>query len=252
METNLSYFGARYYEASLSIWLSVDPLSDKYPSLSAYNYCALNPVMLVDPDGRFFIRHSKKYGNRTSYTAHATNPVWIKKIDNMSAIPALGFAFDMAKIGATSQDPSFKLSASDKGGFAFDIITSLSLGVIKKGGDLVGLGLKILEGSREISSATISLLGNSETFEVGLDNLAFQAMDELGLGRFVKDDKGKQMTNTFVFNDNVIQNIEAGIRKNDKYASQPGFDMQKAVASKLSEIITSVKESIRTNLNGQQ
>lgn len=28
------------------------PLSDKYPSLSPYNYCALNPVMLVDPDGR--------------------------------------------------------------------------------------------------------------------------------------------------------------------------------------------------------
>ena len=52
METSLSYFGARYYEAGLSIWLSVDPMSDKYPSLSAYNYCALNPVMLVDPDGR--------------------------------------------------------------------------------------------------------------------------------------------------------------------------------------------------------
>jgi len=27
-------------------------MSDKYPSLSAYNYCAWNPVMLVDPDGR--------------------------------------------------------------------------------------------------------------------------------------------------------------------------------------------------------
>ena len=51
-ETGLSYFGARYYDAGLSIWLSVDPMSDKYPSLSAYNYCAWNPVMLVDPDGR--------------------------------------------------------------------------------------------------------------------------------------------------------------------------------------------------------
>ncbi len=35
-----------------SIWLSVDPMADKYPMLSPYNYCALNPVMLVDPDGR--------------------------------------------------------------------------------------------------------------------------------------------------------------------------------------------------------
>ncbi|MDP2188720.1 MAG: RHS repeat-associated core domain-containing protein, partial [Sphingobacteriaceae bacterium] len=55
METGLSYFGARYYDAGLSIWLSVDPMSDKYPSLSAYNYCAWNPVMLVDPDGRDII-----------------------------------------------------------------------------------------------------------------------------------------------------------------------------------------------------
>jgi RHS repeat-associated protein len=51
LETSYSYFGARYYDATLSIWLSVDPLSDKYPSMSAYMYCAGNPVMLVDPDG---------------------------------------------------------------------------------------------------------------------------------------------------------------------------------------------------------
>ena len=44
-------FGARYYSSDLSIWLSVDPMSDKYPSLSPYVYCANNPVKLVDPDG---------------------------------------------------------------------------------------------------------------------------------------------------------------------------------------------------------
>ena len=51
-ETGYSYFGARYYNSDLSIWLSVDPLSDKYPNLTPYAYCANNPVMLVDPDGR--------------------------------------------------------------------------------------------------------------------------------------------------------------------------------------------------------
>jgi RHS repeat-associated protein len=51
METGLSYFGARYYDAGLSIWLSVDPMADKLPSLSSYNYCAWNPVILKDPDG---------------------------------------------------------------------------------------------------------------------------------------------------------------------------------------------------------
>ena len=50
-ETGLSYFGARYYSSDLSIWLSVDPMSDKYPGLSPYVYCADNPVKLVDPNG---------------------------------------------------------------------------------------------------------------------------------------------------------------------------------------------------------
>ena len=33
------------------MWLSVDPLAGKYPSLSPYAFVANNPVMLVDPDG---------------------------------------------------------------------------------------------------------------------------------------------------------------------------------------------------------
>lgn len=52
-ETGYSYFGARYYSSDLSIWLSVDPMADKYPSMSPYTYCADNPVMLVDPNGMF-------------------------------------------------------------------------------------------------------------------------------------------------------------------------------------------------------
>ena len=42
----------RHYNSALSIWLSVDPMSDKYPSTSPYTYCGNNPVKLVDPDGR--------------------------------------------------------------------------------------------------------------------------------------------------------------------------------------------------------
>ena len=54
-ETGFSYFGARYYDSDiLTGWLSVDPLADKYPSLSPYAYCAWNPVKLVDPDGEDF------------------------------------------------------------------------------------------------------------------------------------------------------------------------------------------------------
>jgi hypothetical protein len=58
MPHNLSPFNsqfspppARHYHPTLSIWLSVDPMSDKYPGVSPYAYCANNPVKLVDPNG---------------------------------------------------------------------------------------------------------------------------------------------------------------------------------------------------------
>ena len=52
-ETGYGYFGARYMDHELmAMWLSVDPMADKYPSTSPYAYCDWNPVKLVDPDGR--------------------------------------------------------------------------------------------------------------------------------------------------------------------------------------------------------
>jgi RHS repeat-associated protein len=51
-ESGYHYFGARYYDSDLSVWLSVDPLADKYPSTSSYMYCLGNPIVLIDPDGR--------------------------------------------------------------------------------------------------------------------------------------------------------------------------------------------------------
>ena len=52
-ESGFHYYGARYYWSEvLTGWLSVDPMMDKYPSISPYAYCMWNPVKLVDPDGR--------------------------------------------------------------------------------------------------------------------------------------------------------------------------------------------------------
>ena len=50
---------ARHYHPTLSIWLSVDPMADKYPSTSPYTYCANNPVRLVDPDGEDWYENEK-------------------------------------------------------------------------------------------------------------------------------------------------------------------------------------------------
>ena len=59
-ETGLSYFGARYYDPSVAVWLGTDPLWEVYAGMNPYNYCAGNPVGLVDVDGRTFTEAAEK------------------------------------------------------------------------------------------------------------------------------------------------------------------------------------------------
>ncbi len=44
-------FGARIYDSRIGRWLSLDALTNKYSSLSGYNFSINNPVLFVDFDG---------------------------------------------------------------------------------------------------------------------------------------------------------------------------------------------------------
>ena len=58
-------FSARWYAPDLSL----DPLCEKYPSISPYAYCAGNPVRYIDPDGRKFNVATKNISYQTKFRA---------------------------------------------------------------------------------------------------------------------------------------------------------------------------------------
>jgi RHS repeat-associated protein len=52
-ETGNYYYGARYYNPKISVWLSVDPLASEAPDLTPYRFSFNNPLNVVDPNGMF-------------------------------------------------------------------------------------------------------------------------------------------------------------------------------------------------------
>ena len=53
-EGNAYDFGARIYDPRLGRWLSRDPKEAKYPNLSPYVFCANNPIVYNDYNGKDF------------------------------------------------------------------------------------------------------------------------------------------------------------------------------------------------------
>jgi RHS repeat-associated protein len=45
-------FGARIYDPRLGRWLSLDPIAQKYPFASPYNFALNTPIQAKDPDGK--------------------------------------------------------------------------------------------------------------------------------------------------------------------------------------------------------
>ena len=83
---------ARHYHPTLSIWLSVDPMADKYPSTSPYTYCANNPVRLVDPNGEDWYQNGTDYYWNGKVVNKETTPKGCTYIgDNDALIKHFGF-----------------------------------------------------------------------------------------------------------------------------------------------------------------
>lgn len=84
-ETGLYYYGARYYNPSTSIWLSVDAMADAMPSWNPYNYTMQNPINLIDPDGN---APTDWYRNKLSNAVK-----WVDGSENIDGYENIGFVY---------------------------------------------------------------------------------------------------------------------------------------------------------------
>ena len=162
METNLSYFGARYYEASLSVWLSVDPMADHTNQVdkSPYAYAWHNPVKYIDPDGQLPIIPIIAAG------------IWALAEIGMSA-------YDAYDTGKTILDPNKTASEKWLAGGLF------MAGVVFPGGGYSQLdnlgkwGIKSTQAVQRVNQraqmATNMLFGKNKDINISLGGVSSQA-----------------------------------------------------------------------------
>ena len=147
-ETGLYYYGARYYDPRLSLWVSVDPISNYDPSnsenyldgehnngiynpynLFCYGYCYQNPIRLTDPNG--------------------------KQVDFIDFVPFVGSGRDVYRGIRDGNLVTFFVGA---GGVVLDAVTFGSGSFVK--GAIKGGGKILLEGGSK--SKKTSELSNFE------------------------------------------------------------------------------------------
>ena len=58
-------YGFRQYDPTAARWFNIDPMEEKYSSLTPYNYCAGNPICSKDIEGKLIIFINGFYGDNS-------------------------------------------------------------------------------------------------------------------------------------------------------------------------------------------
>jgi RHS repeat-associated protein len=69
-------FGERIFDPRIGKWLSLDPLMNKYPFASPYQFALNTPIQAKDPDGRLVIFINGLWGFGTGASGGGTKDYW--------------------------------------------------------------------------------------------------------------------------------------------------------------------------------
>ena len=207
-------------EKVVQLWLSVDPLADKYPSMSPYMYCAGNPIKYIDPDGMNY--DIVIYGENNSSVTIKTDLINVS-VDASSIVGDLGGNYTFKGddvliagldiVGIVDPTPiSDGLAAGlevDQGNYGMALLSGL--GIIPYVGDLGKIG-KIPKHLKTINKA-IDAVKNAKSVTAK----TFKEADDILFGAFPNVQKikgaGKKSKSKMMSQ----QRQSKGINKDGKY-----------------------------------
>ena len=144
-------YGARYYEPSYGRFTTMDPLAEKYYSISPYAYCLNNPLRYTDPTGKWVVG---KDGKPVTYS---TEKGWSK--NTTKDVKRIGNAMMKTETGTSQLNKLFEHSS--------EISMSVSHKVVKaeNGSILFGntelSGAKIENGKLSVEKMSITIYDKS-------------------------------------------------------------------------------------------
>ena len=137
-------FGARrYLPFRVPRWTSMDPMAEKYFSISPYTYCAADPVNLVDPEGMDIwevdntgriVSHKKSTDSDTFYIVNQDkNGSIIRKTDNDGHEISISFNYKTITEGSLSLTSPLHVNNNYNGEELFKFLadnTNVEIGLV--------------------------------------------------------------------------------------------------------------------------